>query len=599
MKHPGTPGICLVVASLLLPAAGLQAAETALEWSVSYNDPANKDDMGESIALDRNGNVYLTGFEGRADIEQVQNCWTEKYNSKGVLQWTRLYRNEDRNSEVGYGIAVDSSGSAYVTGFRTGHDKNTEILLLKYDTDGLLKWATTYNSPGKGVDSGQGVALDGQGNIYVTGRVDRSDLKQGNNMWLRKYGPDCSVKWTKTYHSTRNNSEIGNDIAVDASGSAYVIGYLALEQPTYRRAVFIKKYDTDGNEKWTEIYKDSKYKKHSVGYGITVDNFGNVYAVGSTIIPEQTSSNTMWINKYDAEGNVKWAKEYMSPSVNTEAKAVSADGKGNIYVIGYAGKDTFVRKYDPDGNEKWTIIYNNPSGAEAVGSDIVSDAYGNIYFTGSEDRRDLKQGYNIFICKYRKVSNPVLSWTGETNFTDWGVYPLHGDTQQTYTYRVKYESESNEPPKQDYPKLHLTRNAAEVAGSPFAMRYVSGGNYPGAVYSYSTKLSTGSAYAYRFEAYDVWDTSPVGAAVSLAGGPEVLPYVDLKQKTELAERKYGKFTCKVVTPSGEVVYEVARDFISKDAFDWVPTSIPSGIYVATIEGAGMKKYKKIAIVRNY
>src|SRR5437899_1530233 len=73
------------------------------------------------------------------------------------------------------GITVDGSGNVYVTGSSAGEGTGTDYATIKYDESGQQQWVARYNGPGNGVDAASGMAVDGSGNVYVTGESSRSD----------------------------------------------------------------------------------------------------------------------------------------------------------------------------------------------------------------------------------------------------------------------------------------------------------------------------------------------------------------------------------------------------------------------------------------
>lgn len=106
---------------------------------------------------------------------------------------------------------------------------------------------------------------------------------------------------------------------------------------------------------------------------------------------------------------------------------------------------------------------------------------------------------------------PTLAWTGEAYYITDGLDPEVGFATTSFIYRVKYIDADNDAPLNGYPKVHIVKGGVDIAGSPFTMTYVSGQNYVGAVYSYSTVIaSTGTNYNYYFEAFDSSGVSAFG-----------------------------------------------------------------------------------------
>jgi hypothetical protein len=102
--------------------------------------------------------------------------------------------------------------------------------------------------------------------------------------------------------------------------------------------------------------------------------------------------------------------------------------------------------------------------------------------------------------------DPMLSYTGESNYTNSGLFPLTGMSTTTFTFRIKYTDADNDAPKTGYPKMHLYKSGQEIPGSPFSMTAADTSDQvysDGKIYFYPTTLSTG-LYTYSFETQDYW-----------------------------------------------------------------------------------------------
>jgi len=198
-----------------------------LLWTRTYDNPSDVwpyADEAYGVALDALGNIYVTGREHRKDLGQDSNIWVRRYDASGKVLWTDTYNGSANRGDYGYGVAVDTAGNAYVVGTAkegtTIRNCSNDIWVRKYDTDGNIVWTDTYDSPAHGGDIGWGVAVDAVGNAYVTGRENRT------NLFLRKYDPDGNTLWTLSYNGEAVGTAefAGYGIALDNAGNIYVTG---------------------------------------------------------------------------------------------------------------------------------------------------------------------------------------------------------------------------------------------------------------------------------------------------------------------------------------------------------------------------------------
>ena len=139
-----------------------------------YDGP-NGGDHARAIAVDELGNVYVTGdSEGPG----VSTYATVKYNSDGQQQWVTNYTGP---SNVGFAVAIalDGVGNVDVTGSSLDSGEiYTDYATIKYDSAGQEQWVMRYDGPGSGGDFAHALAVDGSGNVYVTGTSDDINLNE-------------------------------------------------------------------------------------------------------------------------------------------------------------------------------------------------------------------------------------------------------------------------------------------------------------------------------------------------------------------------------------------------------------------------------------
>ncbi len=273
------------------------------------NEGGTEIDAASSIALDSTDNIYITGYysasatfgtrtipnAGRPDV------FFAKYNTNGTLQ--ELVWLGSSGSEAGKGITVDKTGAIYVTGYygssTISFDNFTltqmgtyDIFIAKYDPV-LNGWAWATNAGGTADDRGNGIAVDNNGSLYVTGFFgDTSTFgstssltSMGNgDTFIAKYDTNGNLIWAKNSGSI--NDESGNSVSVDSDRNIYITGYFndtaSFDNISVTSAgdidIYIAKYNSAGVIQWVQRYGGVYGDK---GIGITVDNANNIYMTGA------------------------------------------------------------------------------------------------------------------------------------------------------------------------------------------------------------------------------------------------------------------------------------------------------------------------------
>jgi uncharacterized delta-60 repeat protein len=348
-------------------------------WVRRYNGPASYYDYASAIAVDGSGNVYVTGYSlGSGTSEDYA---TLKYDPDGNQLWVKRYNGPGNDYDRAFTIAVDGSGNVYVTGFSEGSGTFWDYATLKYDPAGNQLWVKRYNGPGNDHDQAFAIAVDGSGNVYVTGYSDGSGTSE--DYATLKYDPDGTQLWVKRYNGPGNDYDWASAIAVDSSGNVYVTGYSVFGGTSADYATI--KYDPDGNELWVKRY-DGPGNYYDYVSAIAVDGSGNVYVTGVSY-GSGTGEDYATV-KYDPDGNQLWEKRYNGPGNEYDwASAIALDGSGNVYVTGRSWGsgtcyDYATVKYDPDGNQLWEKRYNGPGNDHDRAFAIAVDGSGNVYVTG-------------------------------------------------------------------------------------------------------------------------------------------------------------------------------------------------------------------------
>ncbi|MQY71165.1 hypothetical protein GH141_04445, partial [bacterium] len=214
----------LLAMALLLALATGATAQVTKEWVARYNGPANGHDAGSAIAVDASGNVYVTGHSvgSGTSLDYV----TVKYNSSGVQQWARRYNGPVDEYDRASAIAVDDEGNVYVTGWSPGSGTWNDYTTIKYDSSGVQQWVARYNGPGNSGDNAYSIALDDAGNVYVTGTSAKYRTTPYNYDYVTvKYNSSGIQQWARRYNGPGDGDDRANSLAVDDEGNVYVTGY--------------------------------------------------------------------------------------------------------------------------------------------------------------------------------------------------------------------------------------------------------------------------------------------------------------------------------------------------------------------------------------
>ena len=242
-------------------------------------------DLGNAIAIDGSGNVYVAGSTSSQGAGGIDALIT-KYNTSGTIQWQRILGGI--GTDVGYSVAVDSSGNVYVAGSTSSQGAGSnDVLIAKYNTSGAIQWQRVLG--GTGAEIGYGVAVDSSGNVYVAGSTT---LVSTASIMITKYNTSGTIQWQRKL--TGAYDAVANGIALDSSANVYVVG-VALSPED----VIIAKYNTSGTIQWQRKLSGTSTDQ---GFGIVLDNSGNMYIAGRTSTVD--SVDAVLIAKLPSDGSL-------------------------------------------------------------------------------------------------------------------------------------------------------------------------------------------------------------------------------------------------------------------------------------------------------
>ena len=239
------------------------------QWSARYNGPGNGYDLACDISVDDDENVYVSG----STLGLSTDYTTIKYDSLGNELWNMRYDGPANQMDVANAMTIDSDGNVYVTGESSaGGSSGDDFLTIKYSTDGEELWISRYDSPNHQSDGGAAIAVNDYRNVYVAGWTNSAIFS--SEYATIKYDSAGGLKWVASYSQGLDYQSI-NDLALDNEGNVYVTGSSAVVGADYTTI----KYSSSGSEGWVMHYSDP-VNYADKARSIAVDNDGNVYVTG-------------------------------------------------------------------------------------------------------------------------------------------------------------------------------------------------------------------------------------------------------------------------------------------------------------------------------
>jgi hypothetical protein len=332
-----------------------------------------------------------------------------------------------------------------------GYDPSQPLVV-----DPVVSYATYLG--GSGQDSGEGIAVDSTGAAYVTGQTSspdfptanafQPDLKAAANAFVTKFSPDGSSLAYSTYLGG-TCAEIGHAIAVNADGNAYVTGTtFSPDFPvtpgafqttfggsgcTFASNAFVTQLNADGSALVYSSFLSGRAMDD--GYGIALDDAGDAYLAGGTdstnfptVNPLQGSlhgSSNAFVSKVNPDGSALLFSTYLGGSRIDDARGIAVDGAGNAIVAGStdstdfptvaalqpaeAGNfDAYVAKLTSDGS---ALIYSTYLGGSYIdyALGVAADADGNAYVLGWTESSDFPTTPDAFQTTLRGQANAYVA----------------------------------------------------------------------------------------------------------------------------------------------------------------------------------------------
>jgi hypothetical protein len=352
-----------------------------------------------AMALDSSGNIYVAGSCNYSWGTPVNphngnyqsDAFIAKLNNSGALQWHTFLGSG--YYDHGQAIAVEASGNIYVAGWSEGtwgspvnpYSEDRDAFVVKLNNSGVLQWNTFMGANGN--DSGNAIALDGSGNIYVAGVSNATWGSPANphsgsaDAFVAKLSNSGARLWNTFMGS--GSADYGYAIAVDAGGYVYVAGYSGdWGTPVNPHAgssdAFVARLNTNGALQWNTFMGSPD---RDGAFGLAMDSSGNIYLAGDSLAgwgmpidPFQENSDA-FVAKLNNSG-VHQCHTFIGGAGYDYGHSTAVDTSGNVYVAGDSStswgtpvdpgdgsRDAFIAKIrgpditvtSPNGGEAWPV----------------------------------------------------------------------------------------------------------------------------------------------------------------------------------------------------------------------------------------------------
>jgi uncharacterized delta-60 repeat protein len=351
------------------------------EWVQRLDGPNHSEDRPAAIAVGPDGSIYVAGSSNY--FSRHSDYTTVKYSPAGVEQWVRRHNASDSATDVATTLAVAATGDIVVSGY-SGSYPDYDILTIRYNSAGDTVWTRRYAGPGGGVDRPWAMATDGTGNVYVCGQSCASvGSPDSSDMLTLKYGSDGTELWAVRWAGPRGGPDAALGIAVDSTGNVHVCGFT--DAAAGGSADFVTlKYNAVGDTVWSRTL-NGPGNASDTARAIALDRFGNVCVAGAC--RGESSGQDYATVRYDSDGASQWVRYYDHELGDDAVSAVAVDREGSVYVTGRSqgslgGIDFLTVKYNAGGDSLWTARYDDDQGFDAAAA-IAVDTAGYVHVAGT------------------------------------------------------------------------------------------------------------------------------------------------------------------------------------------------------------------------
>ena len=419
----------LLVLSLLtiFPFAHAFAGPPAHLWA-KRGGSSGGNDIGRGVATRSGGTVFVGNFTGAADFAgsllssnggtDAYVCWLDP--NTGTV--SMLFGVGGTGTDAAMAVAIDASGAYYIAGFFSGtidfglgvtltSAGSTDAFVAKYAGSNQILWARQFG--GTGVDSGESVAVDPMGNVYMTGYFNGTASILGHNLvsngntdiFLLKL--DSSGNWVNNVGFGSAGFDSGHDVLVDGANNVVLaadftntvnFGGGNLVSAGTNDMIFAK-YNSSLVHVWSQRFGSLSA---DAANSVAANSANEIYLAGIFNGPVDFGGGVLnsaggydvVVAKFASTGTHIWSRRF--GGMNSDAAySLALDAASNVFVTGsmgspvdfgggvlsqLGGDDVYIASYSPAGVHRWSQSAGNTS--FDYGNGIATDMAGNVYATG-------------------------------------------------------------------------------------------------------------------------------------------------------------------------------------------------------------------------
>ncbi|MBN2407778.1 MAG: T9SS type A sorting domain-containing protein [Elusimicrobia bacterium] len=559
-----------------------------------------------AIVPDGAGGAIIAWMDSRAGLYDI---YAQRVDADGNLKWAAGGSTVCSAAEhqLYPECIATADGGAIITWMDIrGTSSDYDIFVQKLDGDGVPQWTENGKEVTSEVIQSQQyprIVSDGAGGAIIAWQDFRS--ASNNDIYAQRVDSSGNMKWTADGVALCANSynQTGLVLAGDEGGRA-VAAWIDARSGT-SNDVYAQKIDAAGNVKWTAdgvAVCGAAYDQEAPD--IETDGSGGAFIVW--VDPrDNDGTSDIYMQKVGADGAADWTADgelvgESSETAGLTMPKITCDGMGGVIVTWFEemGEQTieciYAQRVDADGNLKWGengVMICSIDSAEYP--EPVSDDAGGAVITWNDGRNTYE---DIFA---QRISNPgvAIAKLDTVSGVQGETLDITGDGKNFFpTMKATFSGTGIKVNSVEFIKeTKIVLNITISDGAAKGMRDLTVTNPD------ESRDTLKACFEVEEKEAEPEEIVEEEGEVVIVGSEETKGTInpDKKEPVQIyfKGKKEGKYTLRIFTMLGELVYDETKNSLKNGTFSWIPGDLASGIYIIHIEGPGIDIQKKLAILR--